>query len=67
MWASAVVALRLQTMGSGVVVQGARLLHSSWDLPRSRSEAMSSALAGGFLPLSQPGKLRNSTSKKEIC
>ena len=48
MWASAVAALRLQSTGSVVVVQGTKLLRSMWDLPRSGIEAMSSALAGGF-------------------
>ena len=50
-------ALRLQSTGS-VVVQGAKLLRSMWDLPRSGIEAMSSALAGGFFTTEPTGIVR---------
>ena len=51
-------ALRLQSTGSVVVVQGAKLLRSMWDLPRSGIEAMSSALAGGFFTTEPTGIVR---------
>ena len=55
MWASAVAALRPQSTGSVVVVQGAKLLRGMWDLPRSGIEAMSSASAGGFFTTEPTG------------
>ena len=35
---------------------GTRLFHSMWDLPRSGTEPVSPALAGGFFTTELPGK-----------
>ena len=53
MWASVVAAPRLQSTGSGVAVHG---LSCMWDLPGQGVEAMSPALARGFLTPQPPGK-----------
>ena len=55
MWASVVVALRLNSCGTQ-----AQLLRGMWDLPGPGLKPVSPALAGGFLTTAPPGKSQQS-------
>ena len=63
MWVSVVVACGLSSYGSQTLEQRlsscgaqAQLFRGMWDLPGPRLEAVSPALAGGFLTTAPPGK-----------
>ena len=57
MWASVVMAPRLESTGSMVGRHGLSCIETcGWNLPRSGIEPTSPALAGGFFTTEPPGK-----------